>query len=115
MAKSKARIEAENREFKTASGVIKCLSCGHPMARLTETGLECRACGYAWTFQVEEQSAGYITTVLRRPVIVPPIVVAITKPNETDELSILLESPELVDTVEETPVKVVSKTVKGKG
>lgn len=115
MAKSKARIEAETHEFKTTSGAIKCLSCGKRAASLTETGLKCRGCGYEWTFEVEAKSAGYITTVLRRPVIVPPIVVAITEPTESDGISVLLESPELVDTVEETPVKVVSKTVKGKG
>ena len=97
MAKSEARVEAENREVKTTSGVIKCLSCGKAAAKLTETGLECRGCGYTWTFQVEAQSVGYITAVLRRPVITPP------------QLAVVIEP--VAPIVEETPVK----TVRGKG
>lgn len=100
MAKKSERIEAENQAFKKQDGIIKCLSCGRAAASLTETGLACRGCGYAWTFETEAQSVGYITAVLRRPVITPPVVaVTIVEPEPTAPV------------VEPTPVK----TVKGKG
>lgn len=105
MAKSKARVQAENKAFKTQDGTIKCLSCGKRAASLTETGLKCRGCGYEWTFQTEEASVGYITTVLRRPVITPPVVtVAVVEPSP---VTFVVEN----EPVEEKPIK----TVKGKG
>lgn len=105
MAKTKARIEQENREFKIADGRIKCLSCNKPAAVVTETGLKCRGCGYEWTYETEAKSVGYITTVLRRPVITPPVVtVAVVEPSP---VTFVVES----EPTEPAPVK----TVKGKG